>query len=313
MTTKRAGQSGFTWWFGQVEDRADPLQIGRLRVRIHNFHTEDNTVLSTDLLQWASVIQPITSAAANSVGTAPLGATLGSTIFGFFADDEHQIPVCLGTLAGIPANNDVTPLARGTNTITINQVGPEPAQAYAAQYPYNKVTVTESGHVFEVDDTPSNERIRNYHKSGTYEEINATGQRVVKVITNNIEVIVANNTVYVGGDASLQVQGNLTANVQGNATLSVQGSMSANVTGNMSANVGGNIGVQAGGTITFQGQQAIFDCPAVFNQGYTLHNTGGGDGSINISGDVKGDGISLSEHKHGGVQSGGAQTSGPIG
>ena len=35
------GRSGFVWWQGVVEDRKDPLKLGRCRVRILGFHSED--------------------------------------------------------------------------------------------------------------------------------------------------------------------------------------------------------------------------------------------------------------------------------
>jgi len=38
MTTKNLGAEGFFWWFGVVEDRDDPQKLGRVKVRVHNFH-----------------------------------------------------------------------------------------------------------------------------------------------------------------------------------------------------------------------------------------------------------------------------------
>ena len=35
------GLGGFLWFFGVVEDRQDPLKVGRLRVRIVGVHTQD--------------------------------------------------------------------------------------------------------------------------------------------------------------------------------------------------------------------------------------------------------------------------------
>ena len=35
------GQDGFTWFIGVVEDRADPLKAGRVRVRCLGYHTPD--------------------------------------------------------------------------------------------------------------------------------------------------------------------------------------------------------------------------------------------------------------------------------
>ena len=31
----------FNWWFGVVEDRNDPLKLGRVRVRCYGWHTDD--------------------------------------------------------------------------------------------------------------------------------------------------------------------------------------------------------------------------------------------------------------------------------
>ena len=36
------GKDGFVWWQGVVEDRQDPLYLGRCRVRILGWDTEDN-------------------------------------------------------------------------------------------------------------------------------------------------------------------------------------------------------------------------------------------------------------------------------
>ena len=47
-------------------------------------------------------------------------------------------------------------------------------------YPYCNVIESLSGHVIELDDTPSNERIRVYHKSGSYIEIKPDGTIVTK-------------------------------------------------------------------------------------------------------------------------------------
>jgi hypothetical protein len=227
---------------------------------------------------------------------------VGTTVFGFFADaEEHQVPIVTHTLAGIPQDHDVTPLARGTNTLTIDQVGPEPAQAYATQYPYNKVQQTESGHIIEIDDTPSNERLRTYHKSGTYQEINSVGQQVNKIVGDAFEIDVKNKTLYVGGafnihvvgDCNIQVDGNLTANVGGSATLDAAGKVTVN---------GSEVEVQC---------PAIFDQLVTFNAGFSLTGTGSGGGNIDISGDVVGGGHSLSSHIHADPQ--GGNVSPPIG
>lgn len=97
------GTSSFVWWHGVVEDTADPLYLGRCRVRIFGFHTDNLQELPTASLPWAYPMQPITSAALSGIGTSPTGLLKGSHVFGFFRDGEDaQDPVMIGSFAGIP-------------------------------------------------------------------------------------------------------------------------------------------------------------------------------------------------------------------
>jgi hypothetical protein len=225
MTTRFLGTEGFSWFFGVVEDREDPLQLGRVRVRVHNFH-EDDELIPKDTLHWSSIIMPPTSASANNLGNSPTGIAVGSTVFGFFVDGaEKQKPVVLGTMHGIPETNkhDVNLLARakgdGKGGIQKETVGPEPASAFSALYPYNKTITTESGHAIELDDTPGHERMHVYHKSGTYVEVNNEGRMVTKVVDGDFEVIIKDKTVYVAGNYKLDVGGNIEMTAGGQITL----------------------------------------------------------------------------------------------
>ena len=223
MTTRKLGFEGFCWFFGVVEDREDPLKLGRVRVRVHSIH-DDKELIPNEVLHWATVVLPVTSASINEVGISPTGIQVGATVFGFFIDGrETQMPVVLGTLAGIPeeGKHDVSKLARGVAGVQKQILGGiEPDSAYNAKYPYNKTITTEGGHSIEVDDTPGSERLHVYHKSGTYIEIDQTGQRATKVVDNDIEVVIKNKKVYIGGDCDITVLGNITVN--GAKSVSVQ-------------------------------------------------------------------------------------------
>jgi len=97
------GKDGYIWWNGVVEDRNDPLMIGRCRVRILGWHTADKAELPTDNLPWAQVLMPITSASQTGVGYAPVGPVEGTWVMGFYRDGElAQEPVMVGTLPGVP-------------------------------------------------------------------------------------------------------------------------------------------------------------------------------------------------------------------
>jgi len=96
----------FVWWQGVVEDREDPLHIGRCRVRILGYHTNnkvDGIGIPTEHLPWSTPSQPITSAAMNGIGTTPMGPVEGTWVFGFFRDGKNaQEPVMMATFGGIP-------------------------------------------------------------------------------------------------------------------------------------------------------------------------------------------------------------------
>ena len=75
----------------------------------------------------------------------------------------------------------------------------EPTSAYAAQYPYNKVYESESGHIMEYDDTPGAERINQMHRSGTYYEIDDSGNKTTKVTGDNHNLTIHDDYLYVKG------------------------------------------------------------------------------------------------------------------
>lgn len=212
MTTSAIGTEGFRWFLGIVEDRDDPLKLGRLKIRIYNVHSENKALVSTKELPWANVLNPIQSASFNKVGISPTGILVGTTVVGFFMDgNDGNQPIVLGTLAGIPGNkqenHDVPKEAREQNPISKPLTGPEPPSAYKAKYPYNKVIRTERGHVIELDDTPDNERIHIYHRSGTYEEVNKQGRKVTKVVDDDFDIVVKNQEVWIGGKLNVYVNG----------------------------------------------------------------------------------------------------------
>lgn len=231
MATKNLGEEGFRWFIGVVEDRDDPDLQGRVRVRVYNVHG-DSVETPTNTLPWAVILMPGFSASLNQVGVSATGLQVGSTVIGFFADGNQTLmPVIFGVL---PGKGDIPGLAASKNTIEKQLIGPEPASAYNAKYPYNKVTQTESGHVFEVDDTPNSQRIHTYHRSGTYTEIDHTGQRVNKIVGDDFEIVQKNQTVYINGNVNIKVNGNYSVDVGGNYSLKVGGTTSIVSGGNYS-------------------------------------------------------------------------------
>ena len=253
------GRNGFKWFVGVVEDRNDPIELGRVRVRAFGWHTDDKSAIPTEDLPWAVPINSIDSASTSGVGKSPTGMVEGSWVFGFFMDgDRAQEPAIMGTIPGMPSEksnsafgfndptekfprytneSDVNKLARGENTRVYapDQLLKEPQTPYDAKYPYNHVMETESGHFKEYDDTEGAERIREYHRSGTFYEIHPDGTKSQHIVSNNYVVIAGDDNVRVKGDVNVYVDGNV----------------NLKVTGDYRADIGGTCDIVSGGNMRF--------------------------------------------------------------
>jgi uncharacterized protein (DUF2345 family) len=103
---------------GCVENRFDPLKLGRCQVRIVGLHTENKVHLPTTDLPWAYPVTPITSAGTSGIGAAPIGPVEGSWVLITFMDPENQQPMMLGTLGGAFQ----TPEALEAGNVSVNTV-----------------------------------------------------------------------------------------------------------------------------------------------------------------------------------------------
>ena len=90
------------FYYGVVENRSDPLRLGRCQVRVVGLHTHDKSQLPTADLPWAVPVQPVTSAAMNGIGQSPVGPVEGTSVIIIFADENQQQPIIIGTVGGIP-------------------------------------------------------------------------------------------------------------------------------------------------------------------------------------------------------------------
>tara|TARA_Y100000289_G_scaffold29708_1_gene29439 strand:+ start:3750 stop:4754 length:1005 start_codon:yes stop_codon:yes gene_type:complete len=315
------------YYYGIVEDRQDPLKVGRVRVRVHGIHTETKTDLSTPDLPWAQVMLPTTSAGLSGFG-AQHGLVEGSTVIVFFKDEKtFQLPVVIGSTAGIPAGGykqdglgklikrkvddgfndprrltvseydntpdgknpdhsktrgfglttalDTAPKIYKTRTIDYEAKGSTIEEPTLTEkdlpyyplytdrsdlspqsrndkdlwsyddrgipkdilskeikspanpvYPYNKALFTESGHLFELDDTLGAERIAIEHRSGTFEEIHPDGSKVTRVVNDNYTVVCKDEEVYIGGKVNITVGGDAKITVGGKTDIDSKDNLS---------------------------------------------------------------------------------------
>lgn len=268
----------FLPFFGVIEDVNDPEEIGRVRVRAHGFHTDNPGLLPTEELPWLSSIVS-NSGSYNGAGISPTGYLVGTTVFGFFLDRSLQVGVVLGALVGkTNAVSDVSNLAVGGAHHPIADIrernrvkevqGPlenteetedeqelkqkrwgEPAYINNASYPHNHVFETQTGLIREMDGTPGNERIHEYHPSGSYYEVAADGTRVVKVVGDGYEIIAGAKFINIRGNVQETIDGNYNLYVKGNMTMQVDGNLTEVVQGNKQE-FANDLSSQASGTRT---------------------------------------------------------------
>ena len=125
------------------------------------------------------------------------------------------------------------PIANTTddNTDSTNEEWTENKSTYAAVYPKNHVYETESGHIKEFDDTEGAERIHEYHKSGTFYEVDASGNKHTRIVGTNYEIIAGSDFVNVKGTANLTIDSNCNTYIKGNWNIQVDGTKTEVVTG----------------------------------------------------------------------------------
>jgi len=174
--------------------------------------------------------------------------------------------------------DDCNPTALGGNWS-------EPPTPYNSSYPKNHVTESESGHIFEVDDTPGAERIHKYHRTGTFEEIHPDGSRVHKIVGNDFEIIRKNNNVSIYGNMNVNV-GNtvkiyagkaMDVQIGGNARIHVKGNATVQTDGNYLHKVKGTTKIISQGNMTLAAPRIDLNPPGVspssYNPGYSLNTS----------------------------------------
>jgi hypothetical protein len=169
----------------------------------------------------------------------------------------------------------------------------EPPSAYAAQYPYNNVMQTESGHFQEFDDTPGSERIRTQHKAGTFTEIQPDGTEVHKIVGNGYYITAKDGNVIINGQCNISIVGNAEITVGGDAITHVKGSVQQTVEKDYSLLVKGNYNVTASGylNLTAPSTKGVY----ITSAGRAVFNT-----DITVHGEVKSDSL----HSNGSVTAG---------
>ena len=121
----------------------------------------------------------------------------------------------------------------------------QPESSFKGEYPYNKVTQTEQGHIIEIDDTPGAERLHIYHKSGTFVEIDSNGSIVKRTKGSNYEVIDRNGYISIAGKADISINGACNIFVGNDANIEVEGDTNITCHNDVTAQAGGSFRLSA--------------------------------------------------------------------
>ena len=129
----------------------------------------------------------------------------------------------------------------------------EPASAYAAQYPFNRVIETASGHSIEIDDTPGAERIMIWHRSGSFLQVDSRGTKVDKTTSDKYDITQNNHHIYIGGRSQVTIEGDSHVVVKGNKTEEVFGDYRQLIHGNHELSVAGQLNLNASEEVQARG------------------------------------------------------------
>ena len=163
----------------------------------------------------------------------------------------------------VPVEEHISTAIEASDTDTWNQ----PTIPYAAVYPYNHVFESESGHIFEIDDTKDNERLFTSHRTGTSQEISPDGTQVNIIKGDHYNIVSGKRQAVIEGNADLTIGGRhkIYINKDGqtnnhydiqvgpNASVNIQidkGDMNVVLKdGKLNTNVAGDYNMKIGGTM----------------------------------------------------------------
>lgn len=110
---------------------------------------------------------------------------------------------------------------------------------FQPRYPFNQVHQTESGHMFEMDDTRDRERVRLTHRTGTFIEMHPNGDEVHKVYGDGYEITIKDRNILVKGKMNITVEGDCVMHVVGDKIEQIDGNYEQYIKGNFTQVVEG--------------------------------------------------------------------------
>ena len=146
----------------------------------------------------------------------------------------------VGENSAYSKNSNINRTSSNAEEIDDGKKWKEKETDYKTVYPYNKTEQTESGHIFEVDDTPGAERIHQQHRSGTFQEIHPDGSKVEKVMADNFHITQQNEYKLNLGNYEVTIKKNKGERVEGDIFIHINGERSLKIDSNSHVEILGN-------------------------------------------------------------------------
>lgn len=192
----------------------------------------------------------------DSSPTKPYSRTIFDKGVSLKSDDKDRYPrkrhLNQPTTSRLARNEDTANTIyqfRKTNWVQVDSTGgskwKEPYPAYNAQYPFDSVLETESGHIFEMDDTSSNERIMLAHRTGTTTEMYPSGTKLEKIVKDNYSIVHGSDFCFIKGKAEVTVENVAKIRIKGKTTIEIDGDVDFKVAGDMNLSVGKSFNIKA--------------------------------------------------------------------
>lgn len=133
----------------------------------------------------------------------------------------------------------------GGNTVKVDVSQIEPLSTNdVSEYPNVNVIETTSGHVLEFDDTPTNERIRLYHRTGSYIEIKPDGtfvQKSANTDSSSHYIHMSDVEKHIAGAVKNYIEGNIDEIIKGDVKRYVDLTLSEHIKGEVNRTLEHNL------------------------------------------------------------------------
>jgi len=181
-----------------------------------------------------------------------------------YADLPDTNKLAQGEIRGTPLQERIRNRMRSAK-LPNGESWDQPESSYKAQYPYNKVTQTESGHIIEFDDTPGAERIHIFHRSGTFVEIDPNGSVISRTVGSDYKIVDKNGYIAIAGKANVSVTGSCNVHIGGDCNIEVVGDAIINSGNDAQVNCAGRLQLSAGEAIDMRAPKIYIEADEEFH------------------------------------------------